>query len=109
MTYNNNAMIPLLDRLGKDLNLVVFDLTSVDANVFSLMGHWKKAAQKQGWAKEDIESVLYECTTSDYDHAVQTLISVSTEEAAEDEDDDDYYEDEDDRPYSHHKRFRDDY
>lgn len=101
---NSQKFTDLLTRVKP----VVFDLTSVDANVFLLMGHWKRAAQKAKWDRMDIQIVLDECITSDYDHAVQTLIAVSTEESDEDADDD-YYEDEDDRPYSHHKRFRDDY
>lgn len=101
----------ILDRINpNDLKPVIFDLTSVDANAFSLMGHWQKAARKAGWQSEDTAIVLEECKAGDYDHLVATLIEVSASEPDEDEDnDDDYYEDEDDRPYSHHKRFRDDY
>lgn len=73
---NSEKFTDLLTRIKP----VVFDLTSVNGNVFSLMGHWKEAARKAKWDRLDIQIVLDECITGDYDHAVQTLIAVSTEE-----------------------------
>lgn len=68
------------------LNPVIFDLTSVDGNAFSLMGHWQKAARKAGWPKDEIDIVLEECKSGDYDHLVATLLEVSaSEEPEEDE------------------------
>ena len=80
---------------------VVFDLTSVDGNAFSLMGHWQKAAKRQAkWPQEDIDTVLEECMAGDYNHLVATLLEVSMSEAP-DEDEDDYgpnlYDDQDDQ------------
>lgn len=69
---------------------VIFDLTSVDGNVFMLMGTFKKLARRQGWLQENIKAVLDECITGDYDHAVQTLLAVTT---TEDELDDNDYAD----------------
>lgn len=71
-----------------ELKPVVFDLTSVDANAFSLMGQWQKVARKAGWSNENIKVVLDECTSGDYDHLVCTLIEVSADEPDEDEDED---------------------
>jgi hypothetical protein len=90
----------ILDRLNSnDLNPVIFDLTSVDSNVFSLMGHWQKAARKAGWQKVDTDIVLKECTSGDYDHAVVTILEVSCSEEPEEEEEYDDDEDEDDRRY----------
>lgn len=101
---NSQKFTDLLTRVKP----VVFDLTSVDANVFSLMGHWKKAAQKAKWDRMDIQIVLDECITSDYDHAVQTLIQVSTEEEEHDEDSYMGLHDDDDDTYIR-KHFNPDY
>lgn len=56
-------------------NKVSLDLTEVDGNAFSLMGAFSKAARRQGWAKEEIDKVLSECTSGDYDHLLQTLMT----------------------------------
>lgn len=111
MAYSENFQT-ILDRINHNkLKPVVFDLTSVDGNAFSLMGHWKNAARKADWQQEDIDIVLKECTSGDYYHLVATLLEVSASEPDEDEDDYDSeeydyrtrndngreYEDEDDR------------
>lgn len=78
----------------------IFDLTSVDGNAFSLMGHWQKAAKKAKWSQEDIDTVLEECKSDDYDYLVSTLSDFSIPEEAEEDNDIDYgpnlYDDEDD-------------
>lgn len=50
-----------------------FDLTSVDGNAFSLMGHWKRAANKAGFTNEEVKAVLDDCMSGDYNHLVATL------------------------------------
>lgn len=57
-----------------------FDLTSVDGNAFSLMGHWQRAARKAGFTKEEIDAVIKECTSGDYDNLVATLMDYSETE-----------------------------
>jgi hypothetical protein len=59
------------------MNKPKFDLTSVDGNAFSLMGGWQRAARKAGWTPEEIEKVIKECKSGDYDHLVQTLMKNS--------------------------------
>ena len=54
---------------------VKLNLVGLDGNAFSLMGAFKNAARKQGWATEDINNVLAECMTGDYDHLLQTLMA----------------------------------
>lgn len=57
--------------INKSVNL---DLTSIDGNAYSLMGHFQKQARKENWTQEEIDQVLEECKSGDYDHLVQTLI-----------------------------------
>ena len=90
MAYSESFQM-LLNRINPDdLKPVVFDLTSVDGNAFSLMGHWQKAARKAGWQSKDTSIVLEECKSGDYNHLIATLLEVSSSNS--DEDSDDYEE-----------------
>jgi sugar diacid utilization regulator len=57
--------------MEKTVNL---DLTTIDGNAFMLMGAFRKQARREGWNAEEIETVMTECQSSDYDHLLQTLI-----------------------------------
>lgn len=70
------------------------DLTRIDGNAYSLMGHFSKNARRQGWTKEEVDEVLKECMSGDYDHLVQTLVK-NTEESDEGNMDFEEEEDED--------------
>jgi len=53
---------------------IELDLTNIDGNAFSLMGVWRREAKKQGRTNEEIEQVLKDCQSDDYDHLLQVLI-----------------------------------
>lgn len=48
-------------------------LVGLDGNAFALMGAFSKNARRQGWTKEEIDKVITEATSNDYDHLVATL------------------------------------
>ena len=52
-----------------------FDLTSVDGNAFVLLGGFKRAARVQGADQREVDEVIKEATSGDYDHLVQTLMA----------------------------------
>jgi hypothetical protein len=52
---------------------ITLDLTSVDGNAFFLMAAFTKQARLEHWTKEEIDAVIKECKSGDYDHLVQTL------------------------------------
>ena len=54
---------------------VKMDLVGLDGNAFSLIGAFSKNAKRQGWTKEEIDVVLNECQTGNYDHLLQTLMA----------------------------------
>lgn len=56
---------------------VQFDIANSDGNAFALIGGWKRAARREGWSEDDIEAVLVEATSGDYDHLVQTIMGYS--------------------------------
>lgn len=53
---------------------VKLELVGRDGNAFSLMGAFSRAARKQGWAKEEIDLVLKECQSGDYDNLLCVLM-----------------------------------
>lgn len=48
-------------------------LIGVDSNAFSVMGHFSKLARRQGWTKEQIDVVLDEAKSGDYDNLLATI------------------------------------
>ena len=66
----------------KTVNL---ELVGLDGNAFNLMGKFQRQARKEGWTKEEIDLVLKDCMSGDYDHLLQVLVGVC-EPTGEDED-----------------------
>ena len=48
-------------------------LVWVDSNAYDLMGYFIKQAKSQWWVEEEIEKVLKEAKSGDYDHLIATL------------------------------------
>jgi len=59
---NSQEMKPEVQLLGQD------------GNAFAIMGACKQAAQRAGWDKEKIDSVLAEMMEGDYDHLLRTAM-----------------------------------
>ena len=51
-----------------------FKLAGQNGNAFVLMGVFSGAARKAKWAKADIDKVLEEAMSGDYDHLLKSLI-----------------------------------
>lgn len=49
-------------------------LEGLDGNAFNLLGHFQRAARKQGWPQRDVEAVLAEARSGTYEHLLQTLL-----------------------------------
>ncbi len=60
--------------IDKKVNL---DLVGVNGNAFSVMQAFRQQAKQEGWTKEEIDEVLKEAMSGDYDHLLQTIISYS--------------------------------
>lgn len=54
---------------------VKLELVGLDGNAFSLMGAWQRQARKEGRTKEQIDAVLKDCMSGDYDHLLCVLMS----------------------------------
>jgi len=66
---------------------IQLDLTEIDGNAYALMGAFSRQARREGWSQEEINAVLDECRKSDYDHLLQTLITVCDTPEREDYED----------------------
>jgi len=74
---------------------VTLKLVGLDGNAFSIMGAFKKQAYKEGWTKEEIDSVLKEAMSGDYDHLLATIMDHCEDVCGDDEDIEDEFEDDD--------------
>ncbi|MCF2220993.1 hypothetical protein H9Q08_17040 [Chryseobacterium sp. PS-8] len=57
-------------KVDKTINL---DLTTVDANIFYIMGAFRRQARREKWTQEEIDFVLEEAKKHDYNHAIATI------------------------------------
>lgn len=56
--------------INKTVNL---NLIGVNGNAFMIMGVFKRQAKKEGWTQEEIDSVLTEAKSSDYNYLLTTI------------------------------------
>ena len=53
---------------------VKIDWASVKNNAFAMLGAFRKAAQQQGVAQADIDRVIDDARSGDYEHLVNVLM-----------------------------------
>lgn len=58
--------------IDKTVNL---DLVGVNGNAFAVMGVFQKKAKEEGWSTSEIEMVLAEAKSKDYDHLLATIMN----------------------------------
>ena len=71
-------------KIDESLNIfnkkVIMNLVGQEGNAFNLMGIFNRNATKQGWTKEEINYVIHQCMSSDYDHLLCVLMRYTEEE-----------------------------
>lgn len=70
--------------IDKKVNL---NLVGIDGNAFSIMASFKEQAKREGWTKEEINEVLDEAMSSDYNHLVYTISKYCDSSNIDEEDD----------------------
>ena len=58
--------------IEKTVNL---DLVGVNGNAFMIMGVFQRQAKREGWSQEEIDLVLTEAKSGDYNHLLATIIN----------------------------------
>lgn len=53
---------------------VKIDWASVKDNAFAMLGAFRKAARRQGYPQADIDRVVSEAKSGDYEHLVSVLM-----------------------------------
>lgn len=48
-------------------------LIGQDGNAFAVMGAFQREAKRNGWKKDEIDKVLKECISGDYNHLLATI------------------------------------
>ena len=56
--------------IEKTVNL---NLIGVNGNAFMIMGVFRKQAKRDGWTQEEIDLVLTEAKSGDYNHLLATI------------------------------------
>lgn len=60
------------NKIGKTINL---ELVGVDGNAFAIMGAFSKQARREQWSQEEINLVLDEAKSGDYNHLLVTIMT----------------------------------
>ena len=58
--------------VNKTVNL---DLVGVNGNASMIMGVFRRQAVREGWSKEEIDAVLTEAKSVDYEHLLATIMN----------------------------------
>ena len=58
------------NEINKTVNL---DLTTIDSNIFAIFGAFSRQARREKWTQQDIDAVLEEAKSGDYNHAIATI------------------------------------
>ena len=53
---------------------VSLDLVDSDGNAFAIMAIFQRTAKREGWKNEEIEKVLTEAKSGDYNHLLGTIL-----------------------------------
>jgi hypothetical protein len=55
------------------MRTINLSLVGLDGNAFSLMGAFSKQAKREGWTTAEIQDVIDEAKSGDYDNLITTL------------------------------------
>lgn len=58
--------------VNKTVNL---DLVGVDGNAYVLLATFKRQAKKENWSEQEIELVMEEAQSKDYDYLLSTILT----------------------------------
>ena len=75
------------NKINKTVNL---DLTTIDSNIFAIFGAFSRQARSEQRTQQEIDAVLEEANSGDYDHAIATICEYCDPEGdsnSEDEED----------------------
>ena len=72
--------IKIRESIGEFNKKVKMNMVGMDGNAFSLMGQFEKRAKSDKWTSEEIQYVLHQCMSGNYDHLLETLLNATEPE-----------------------------
>jgi len=67
LRYNNSSDIL------KTMKKVKLKLVGHDGNAFAILGSFQRQARKEKWTKEEIDAVIEDAMSEDYNHLLATI------------------------------------
>ncbi len=77
-------------KIEKTVNL---ELVGVNGNAFAVMGLFSRQARREGWTHEEIDLVLEEAKSGDYDHLLSTIMTYCEPQDEHEQEDEEEQED----------------
>ncbi|MCA0349561.1 MAG: hypothetical protein LCH35_09915 [Bacteroidetes bacterium] len=78
------------NKIGKTVNL---ELVGVSGNAFAILGVFSRQARREGWTQEEIDLVLEEAKSGDYDHLLSTIMTYCEPQDEDEQEDEEEQED----------------
>ncbi len=78
------------NKIGKTVNL---ELVGVSGNAFAVLGVFSRQARREGWTQEEIDLVLEEAKSGDYDHLLSTIMTYCEPQDEDEQEDEEEQED----------------
>lgn len=79
-TQYTEGETPTMGNLFTPPRTAPYTLVGQNSNACNLLGGWADAATKNGWNKEDVDKVIEEATSSDYENLLRVLTTHSIPE-----------------------------
>lgn len=79
-TQYTEGETPTMGNLFNPPRTAPYTLVGQNSNVYNLLGGWADAATKNGWSKEDVDKVIKQATSGDYENLLRVLATHSTPE-----------------------------
>ena len=54
---------------------VTLKLDGMDGNAFAIMGNFRRQALREGWSQSEVDVVLKDAMSDDYDHLLSVIIN----------------------------------
>lgn len=81
-TQYTEGETPTMGNLFNPPRTVPYTLVGQNGNAYHLIGGWSDAAKKNGWSQEDIDRVIEEATSGDYENLLRVLVAHSAPEVS---------------------------
>lgn len=63
----------MTNNLFTPARTINFNLIGQDGNAFVLLGGWQRQARREGWSNKDINKVVNNATSGDYNNLLSVL------------------------------------